>query len=180
MENLSNPDSATESVTFRLNQLEDFEGKRDSITFNTDNYKMEQYLALIQICSSSLVLAEENKIMFVSTYLSGASAVWWFTLVRNQAVLVIQVSSVAKYLFEFRNAVLTIPDITEGEKFDKFVEGLKCVVRFVVMKSTVTTFEEAAQVSLRVDSAIWSAGSTQHPFGGTKKTSAPMEISNLE
>lgn len=52
--------------------------------------------------------------------------------------------------------ISTIPDVTEGEKLDKFVDGLKHDVRLEVLKSTVQTFEEAVRVALRIDSAVWS------------------------
>lgn len=55
--------------------------------------------------------------------------------------------------------------MTESEMFDKFVDGLKREVKIEVLKSTVGTFEQAAQVVLRVDSALWSAAR----IGGNRK-----------
>lgn len=40
--------------------------------------------------------------------------------------------------------------------FDTFVDGLKKEIKIEVMKSTVGTFEQAAQVALRVDGVLWS------------------------
>ena len=44
--------------------------------------------------------------------------------------------------------------MTEGEKLDKFVQGLKHNVRLEVLKSTESTFENASSIALRVDSAL--------------------------
>lgn len=55
---------------------------------------------------------------------------------------------------EFRNMVLTIPDISQREMFDKFCSGLQYEVRLEVMKSTGNTFNEAVRIALRVDSDL--------------------------
>ena len=59
--------------------------------------------------------------------------------------------------------ILTIPNTTEGENFE-FVEAVKYEVKVEVFKITVTQFEQAAQISLQVDSAIWNAARS----GGVK------------
>lgn len=94
-----------------------------------------------------------------------------------------QTSSVSKYLSEFRNVVLTVPDVTDGEKWDKFCAGLKYEIRLEVMQSSVTNFEEAAQIALRVDSALWSASNfpDNKPAGSSSGDApTPMEIGNME
>ena len=94
-----------------------------------------------------------------------------------------QVGSVDKYLSEFRNIVLMIADMHEGEKLDKFVEGLKYNVRVEVLKSGCNQFEECARMALNVDSAIWGARRTLEPFTPTRQnagsTHTPMEIGNV-
>lgn len=50
--------------------------------------------------------------------------------------------------------VLTIPDISQREMFDKFCSGLQYEVRLEVMKSTGNTFNEAVRIALRVDSDL--------------------------
>lgn len=92
-----------------------------------------------------------------------------------------QVSSVSKYLSEFRNIVMTIPDILDGEKWDKFCTGLKYDVRLEVLKTAVTTFDDAAKIALRVDRAIWSAHVPKANEGaGSSSDPTPMEIGNME
>ena len=92
-----------------------------------------------------------------------------------------QTGSVSKYLSEFRNLVLTIPDVTDGEKWDRFCAGLKYDVRLEVIKSSFTTFEEAAQLALSIDSAIFSARASQEMRGSSSSNgTVPMEIGNME
>ena len=83
---------------------------------------------------------------------------------------------------EFRNVLLTIPDVTEGEKWDRFCTGLKYELGIEVMKSNATSFEEATQIALRVDSALWSAGSfmmNSRQSGSAGEVPTPMEIGNM-
>lgn len=68
--------------------------------------------------------------------------------------------SVSKYLADFRTIDLTISDMTEGEKSDGFVDGLKPDVRLEVTKSRFNSFKDAPRILLRIDSAIWRAGSS--------------------
>lgn len=65
-----------------------------------------------------------------------------------------QTSSVLKYLAEFCNIVQTNLDIADGEKWDELFSCLKHDLRIELLRSLVLTFEEAAKLSLRVDSAV--------------------------
>lgn len=64
----------------------------------------------------------------------------------------------SKYLSDFRNVILTITGINDGEIWDRFCSGLKYKVRLEVMKSTVATFEEATKIDIRVYSTLWTVG----------------------
>ena len=55
-------------------------------------------------------------------------------LARDKLRRLRQTSAVSKYLAEFRNLALTNPDMTDGEKLDKFCVGLKYEVRVEVLK----------------------------------------------
>lgn len=92
-----------------------------------------------------------------------------------------QVKSVASYLEDFRNIMLTIPGVPDDEKF---VSGLKKDVCIEVLKSTATVFDQAAQIALRVDGAIWSNYNAERPVranvGSSNSTPVPMEIGNIE
>ena len=154
--------------------------------------------------------SDTNKIMFASTFLVDSAAIWWFTMVNSSSALktwvefctkirtefipvdyvrrtrdrlrrLKQKTSVSKYLSDFRNIILTLPEVTEGEQFDKFINGLKSEVRLEVLKSTASTIEEAAHIALRVDSAMWRFENYE---GVTSKTrdNGPisMEIGNIQ
>ena len=113
-------------------------------------------------------------------------------LARDRLRTLDQTSSVSKYLSDFRNVVLTIPDISDGEKWDKFCAGLKGEIRLEVMKANVTCFEDAAKIALRVDSALWGSqyyanlgdtgnGNRGASLSGNTDTSPTlMEIGNTE
>ncbi len=71
--------------------------------------------------------------------------------------------------------------MTESELFDKFVDGLKNEIKIEVVKSTVGTFEQAAQVALRIDGALYNANRlVRSNMGGLANGPVPMEIGNIE
>lgn len=174
-------------------------------------YTVEQYLSLIQLSSSSIFITDQNKISFASSYLTGNAAIWWYQLVNAsnipstwdefRAVLMTefipadhkrrardklrrlkQTSSVEKYLSEYPNSTLQIGDMNEGEKVDRFVEGLKFNVRVEVLKTNSNSFEECARIALNVDSAIWRAKggpSIFHHNSFDKRGPTAMEIGNI-
>ena len=185
-----------------------FEGKRDEYAVKTWLYQVKQYLALVQV-GNQTVLDDKTKISFAATFLTGTAAAWWYTVVNANTVpekwdafetLVIQEfvpfdsvrrsrdklrrlfqkTSVTSYLTEFRNVVLTIPDISEGEKLDRFCQGLKPQIRVEVMKAGVQSVNDAARIALNVDSAIYGAGSFMRGNFGRDSTPTPMEIGNTE
>eukprot|EP00171_Calliarthron_tuberculosum_P004967 IDg4967t1 len=158
------------------------------------------------------VLAQEaNRVMIASTFLNETAAIWWYTLIQGGTISTTwdgfclalnsefvpaghirmardklrklkQSRSVAKYLTDFRNFLLVIPDMTEGEKLEKFADGLKNELRLKVLKISASTLEEAVQVALRVDGAIWSASDCFRLSGTSMQSPTPtlMEIGNLE
>jgi len=180
-------DSGAGPISLKPNKPETYDGRRDYLVINTWLYKIEQYLSLLMITNPNMQLDESTRITYASTFFTSTAAVWWYTLVQvgqvpttwvafKEAVIrefvpedhvrrardklrrLTQTTSVSKYLADFRNVVLTVPDITDSEKWDKFCAGLKYEVRLEVMKSAVTSFEDAARIALRVDSALWNAG----------------------
>lgn len=86
-------------------------------------------------------------------------------------------TTVSEYLSAVRNVVLIIPGITNGEMWDKFCTGLKYEIYLKVIKSAVTSFQDANKIALRVDSAIWGAKSSLSKEGGTSaQAPTPMKI----
>lgn len=62
-----------------------------------------------------------------------------------------QNGSVATYINSFRNITLTVPDLHEKEKWDRFVTGRKPVLSLEVRKAICLMFESALNVALSVE-----------------------------
>lgn len=197
------------SINLRPNKPDAFDGRRDYLTVNTWLFKVQQYLQLSALSGANAEITDESRIMFASSYLTSTAASWWYTVIqagrtpttweefrsmilsefvpedhvrraRDRLRRLKQTSSVSKYIAEFRNCVLMINDVSAGERFDRFVQGLKKEVRLEVLKSQASEFEEATRIALRVDSALWSQNDFRTSFGSTGKANDPMEIGNLQ
>ena len=192
------------------NKPEPFTGIRDAVTVSAWLYNIEVYLNLLQVSNPQLVLDEGTRVTYASTFLRDHAEKWWYGLVeagqvpvdwntftariRNEFIpqdsvqrardklrQLRQKSSVLSYLNDFRNVIITIPGISEDEKLDRFVAGLKPNVMLDVRKSRPNTLENAAQVALSVDSALLSTGMYQsNDMGGFSSSPQPMDIGNVE
>ena len=185
-----------------------FEGKRDEYAVKTWLYQVKQYLALVQIGNAN-ELNDATKISFAASFLTGTAAAWWYTVVgansvpgtwdefeklfmhefvpldssrrsRDKLRRLYQKTSVTSYLSEFRNVTLTIPDMSEGEKVDRFCQGLKPQVRLEVMKTGPQSMNDAARIALNIDSAIFGARAHGNFNYGIESRPTPMEIGNTE
>lgn len=185
-----------------------FEGKRDEFQVRAWIYKLEQYLSLIQV-GNLVPLDEPTKINFAATFFTGNASTWWYNLVHcnnipvtwdafKQAVFtefvpfdssqrareklrnLLQRTSVSVYLTQFRNIILTVPDMTEGEKVDRFCQGLKPRVRLEVMKAGAQTLDDASRIALNVDAALFGSGMLNLQGHGSFNGPTPMEIGNME
>lgn len=163
---------------------ETFDGKRDALKVNKWLYKLDVYFGLFQVANAQLQLDDQKKISFASTLLSGNASNWWYMQVMSQAIPqtrnnlmqfvrneyipfdhvrrvrdklrnLVQKTSVRVYLNEFRNSVLTIPGMSDGEQIDKFCAGLKPLVRLEVLKAGPANVDEAARIALDVNSAMF-------------------------
>lgn len=200
------------SINLKPSKPDTYDGTRDFLVVNTWLYKVEQYLSLTQLSSPNVAITYHNRIAFASSYLTGNAAVWWFNLVKSPETFsswdafknvivkefipadhtrrardklrkLKQLGPVEKYLAEYRNTVLMIGDNNDGEKLDRFIDGLKYGVKVEVMKSGCSSFEECARIALTVDSAIWGARRTSSGFfpahSKDKNEPTPMEIGNV-
>lgn len=72
--------------------------------------------------------------------------------------------------------------MSDEEKTDRFIEGLRHSIRLEVLKAQVKIFEETARIALNIDSAIWRAGKGKSSYEGNRYTEGPtpMEIGNVE
>ena len=80
----------------------------------------------------------------------------------------------------FRNIVISIPDISEAEKLDKFLNGLKPMIRLEVLKAGCNNMNDAARIALNVYSALYGAGMFQGQNAFIDSGPQPMEIGNLQ
>lgn len=83
-----------------------------------------------------------------------------------------QTWSISKDVTEFKNIRLTNADISDGEKFDKSVDGLKPNVMVEANKSSMNNFEDATRAALIVDSALWRAYRGHNLFQHCERSSA--------
>ena len=195
-------------ASLKPNKPSTFQGKRDEFAVRTWLFQVQQYLSLVQV-ENAVNLDDQTKISFVSSFLTGTAAAWWYTLVasntapntwegfeaaigqefipfdsvqrsRNKLRQLTQKTSVSSYLSEFRNIVLTIPNMNEVEKVDRFCQGLKPQIRLEVMKAGAQTMNDASKIALNVDSALFGAGMLgfQQTYSNSHPT--PMEIGNME
>ena len=154
-------------------------------------------------------MSDTNRIMFATTFLAKTAAIWWYTVVqsnntpstwkefktilreefipadhvrrsRKKLGRLRQATSVAKYLSDFWNLILTIPDMSEGEKLDRFTDELKYDIRVELLKSSAKSFDEVAQIALRIDDAVWNAHKVREYSTTQADKHTPMEIGNLE
>lgn len=91
--------------------------------------------------------------------------------------------SVCNYLAEFRNVILTITDVTDGEKLHLFCSGLKYEIRVDYLKSSVLSFEGGASIELRINSDLlnaWNMDNTIKSGHTIKGEIVPTEIGNME
>lgn len=194
------------ALAMRPVRPEGFDGSRDYLKVNAWLYKMLQYFTLVR-ATSHAELGDVEMITFASSLLKDGAAVWWYTLqvanllpgtwaefeaairtefipedhvraAREQLKNCRQTESVTKYVSAFRNATLLVPDLSAGDKWDKFVEGLKPNIAFEVRKDNCMTFEDAARVAVRIEAALNGSLRTAWEPMGSEPT--PMEIGNVE
>ena len=163
-----------------------FDGTRDAMTVRAWLHSVEKYLRLIQVGQATQISAE-TAVDFASTFMTGTAANWWYTIVhegkvpptweafkllvetefvpqdsviraRDRLNKLRQRTSVAAYLAEFRNVVIDIPDMSEGEKLARFSEGLKPHILLEVRKENPMRLDAAATIALSVDGAYYGAG----------------------
>ena len=185
-----------------------YDGKRDEFVLRSWIFQVQQYLSLMEV-GKAAPFTDCTKISFACTYLTGTAATWWFTRVASnaapatwndfEAALVqefvpydsvqrsrdklrrlVQRTSVSTYLSEFRNTIIAVPGMNEGEKVDRFVQGLKPQVRLEVMKAGVQSMKAASRIALNVDSAIFGSRMFQNRLHVSTSVPTPMEIGNME
>lgn len=81
-------------------------------------------------------------------------------------------------LDEFRNLILTVKDMSDGERFERFGQGPKNKVKLDVLKSQSSNFEDAPKIALRVNRAL--CLSTLYSNKVTRNKIDPMKNGNVQ
>ena len=97
---------------------------------------------------------------------------------RDKLAALRQDTSVRLYATEFRNIALDIPSITDDEKLDKFLRGLKRKTREQVELKEPATFDEAVRLAERFDTLAWRYGDSDTPtaMAANYTGPAPMQL----
>lgn len=99
---------------------------------------------------------------------------------RDRLARLRQTGPVRSYASAFRTVTLLIPAITDDEKKDRFIRGLKPKIMHDVKVKAPTTFEEAVQIAVRLDTLdTWRpSGNPGAPTmnGRTQRSSGPMPM----
>jgi hypothetical protein len=149
-------------------------------------------------------LAENDRPKFAATYLEGNAATWWRNLVtqstddvswvefqqeligtfkpvnakkiaRDRLAVLKQINSVAKYNFDFTQLCLEINDVSESEKLDKYIRGLKDKIRVEVELAEPTTLAQAMSKAQRIDNITYQTYISQHSQHASRNFSSHQD-----
>ena len=107
-------------------------------------------------------------------------------LARDRLANLRQTQSVQTYVYAFRSIILEIPNITDDEKLDRFIRGLKPNVREKVEIENPSTMDEAASLAERIDTITYRQRTpAYHPIIRTPPTTndngaIPMELDFIQ
>jgi hypothetical protein len=98
-------------------------------------------------------------------------------IARDRLATLQQTNSVQAYTHLFRTTILEITDISEAEKLDRYVRGLKPYVRREVELRSPKNFDEAIIIADRVDAITYSLRTSSYDQQKpTKSEPMPMEL----
>jgi len=100
---------------------------------------------------------------------------------RDKLAALTQTSSVNEYTAAFRNLCAQIPSISEDEKLDRYVRGLRTNTRAKVRQEDPSTFDQAARLAENFD-ANYATNFTLKPktWQGRGNGSTPMELGSIQ
>lgn len=102
-------------------------------------------------------------------------------IARDKLASLHQITSVHEYSFQFRTLVLEIPSMSEEEKIDRFVRGLKPQTRREVDLREPMTLNDAIRIADRFDVISYKPWSQQYPVRPSSNTGpVPMEIDAIQ
>ena len=95
---------------------------------------------------------------------------------RDRLATLRQSGSVRTYAYIFRSTAMSIPGITDDEKKDRFVRGLKFNTKKEVKLRCPETFDEAVSMAVRLDSIMWQTSGNHGKNGNSNPHPEPMEL----
>ena len=196
-------DAAVAEISANINH-----GGVKSVKYDTYDGRKDpdMWIYGIELCfSAASVTADYLKITLADARLRGDALVWrrtvphpdswdeWKALLtsafqpinpaetaRDRLARLRQTTSVRTYAAVFRTVTLLIPTITDDEKKDRFIRGLKPKIMSDIKVKAPHTFEEAVKIAVRLDSLdTWRPSSSKDQVRpGTSKASYsdPMDV----
>jgi Retrotransposon gag protein/Zinc knuckle len=183
---------------------EKFTGDKGSPEVDTWLFELEQRFEAIPGIEQAVC------IQYATYWLAGSARLWWRALpadqrpstwpdfktaitaqfqpldpvlkARQQLHRCRQTTSVANYTTQLRAIFVRIPDISESEKYARFLEGLKPAMQQKVVEADVSTFEAAARVAERADMVTFSYRRADiiRPVPQPRDGPTPMELGATE
>jgi hypothetical protein len=190
--------------------------KPDFFHGDRDISRVRQWCFAVDTYFYAVSMSQASRVPFAVTLLRGHALTWWQSLApeqrpadwasfqqlliayhqpisavtsaRDALARLMQRTSVAAYVKEFKDLALNIPDFSEAERLDRFKRGLKSNVRLHVALANPTTFEQAVTISGQVDDILFGQRSNnprpdnfrQRPFARAPENQAtPMELGTM-
>lgn len=163
-------------------------GKADQWTFEVEKF--------FECCG----IQDPQRVPFAGALLSGNAAIWWRSvcqeaqepittwaafkadliynfkhlddvkLARDRLRSLAQRTSVSAYYADFTRAIFQIPGITEEEKMDRFMAGLKPALRREILLREPTTFKDLAKMASKLDTLLFVVDRRSHLTSGQARS----------
>ncbi|KAA8498187.1 hypothetical protein FVE85_5772 [Porphyridium purpureum] len=188
-------------------RLDTYDGDRDALKIRTWLFSAREtiFVPMRENVGTGVAGAElpARAVRTAATYLRGSALIWYMTqqrftswdtfatalevafmpphasrAARDELANLSQSGSIVEYTNAFSRITMMIPGITQDEKMDRFVRGLRSQIRVEVLKASVSTVDQAMQVACAAESA-YGAGALHHPVRAPRYDeggAAPMEL----
>ena len=171
-------------------------GKADQWCFEVEKY--------FECCN----LQDPQRVPYAGAMLTGNAAIWWRSvcqeaanpittwaqfkadliynfkhiddvkLARDRLRSLRQRTSVAGYYADFTRAIFQIPGITEEEKMDRFLSGLKPALQKEIALREPTTFADLTKMASKLDTVLYSADRRSYLASNLARSAGAGRTSN--
>ena len=157
--------------------------KPDFFYGNQDASRVRQWCFSVDTFFEAAHTAAQARVPYAATLLRSNALTWWqglsptarptewenfkddiikyhqpissVTVARDKIAQLVQRTSVANYVKDFKDLALNIPNFSEDERLDRFKRGLKHDVRLHVALANPSTFEAAVTIAGQVDDIMY-------------------------